>query len=332
MAEKRPGYGGTRVLVLGATGFLGRWVGRALSEADAELTLAVRSLELGRRRLKEFGVAGEVVLADFDAPDTVEQLVARAQPQITFNLAGYGVDRSERDEAAAQRINVELPERLVAAVARVRDPGWAGQDIVHTGSALEYGQIGGRLVEDAEPNPTTFYGRSKLAGTAGFTASCVEHGVKGVTARLFTVYGPGEHEGRLLPSLSAAAGSDADVELTEGLQKRDFTYAADVARGLLDLGLSRAPTGDVVNLATGQLLTVREFIERAGPVLGIEPSRLRFGAIPTRDDEMEHREVSVARLQQRIGWSPSTGVVDGVRAAVEFGEAAPSGVLAEVAG
>jgi UDP-glucose 4-epimerase len=146
-----------------------------------------------------------------------------------------------------------------------------------------------------------------------------------VVARLFTVYGPGEHEGRLLPSLTAAADAGGDVELTEGLQKRDFTYAEDVAHGLLALGACPTSSGQIVNLATGRLLTVREFIERAGPVLGIDVSRLRFGAVSTRDDEMEHREVSVSLLESLIGWSPATGVADGVRSSQSFGNAEPSG-------
>jgi nucleoside-diphosphate-sugar epimerase len=180
-------------------------------------------------------------------------------------------------------------------------------------------------VKDASPNPTTFSGRSKLAGTRAVIESCVAHEVKGLVARLFTVYGPGEHDGRLLPSLVAAVDADGEVALTEGLQKRDFTYAGDVARGLALLGTCTTEPGQVVNLATGNLLTVREFIERAGPVLGIDPSRLRFGAVPTRDDEMEHREVSVAKLRGLIGWSPDTPVADGVRAARAFGDTAPSG-------
>ncbi|NIP76477.1 MAG: NAD-dependent epimerase/dehydratase family protein, partial [Xanthomonadales bacterium] len=75
------------------------------------------------------------------------------------------------------------------------------------------------MAEDSVPNPTTLYGRSKLAGTLQFRRACQRTGLRGLTARLFTVYGPGEHPGRLLPSLIEAAETDEPLELTAGLQK-----------------------------------------------------------------------------------------------------------------
>ena len=81
--------------------------------------------------------------------------------------------------------------------------------------------------------------------------------MRAVTARLFTVYGPGEHCGRLLPSLIEAARAEKPLELTAGTQLRDLTYVEDVAEGLLRLGLAQAEPGSVVNLATGHLTMVR---------------------------------------------------------------------------
>ena len=77
--------------------------------------------------------------------------------------------------------------------------------MIHVGSALEYGTARGNLNELTAPSPTTLYGRSKLAGTLRVCRAARRRGFRAVTARLFTVYGPGEQPGRLLPSLMAAA-------------------------------------------------------------------------------------------------------------------------------
>ena len=134
-----------------------------------------------------------------------------------------------------------------------------------------------------------------------------------LTARLFTVYGPGEHSGRLLPSLIHAAEAGTAIDLTEGSQERDFTYVEDVAEGLLRLAESDFEPGEVVNLATGRLTSVREFVLTAAEELGLSDEQLRFGALSTRDEEMAHAPVSVDRLAELLGWLLPTSVREGIR-------------------
>jgi UDP-glucose 4-epimerase len=244
------------------------------------------------------------------------EIYQRARPAITFNLAGYGVDPAERDQAISYRINATLVEAVCEAAARWRDPRWPGQHIVQTGSALEYGESEGDLREEGVARPTTLYGKSKLQGTQILAECCRTLGLRGLTARLFTVYGPGERAGRLLPVLIEASRTAQPVDLTEGTQRRDFTYVEDVAEGLLRLGLAAAEPGIVVNLATGRLLSVRTFVEAAAQVLGIPPAHLRFGVLPVRSEELRHDIISIDRLRGIVGWSPSTGIEEGIRRTV----------------
>jgi nucleoside-diphosphate-sugar epimerase len=140
-----------------------------------------------------------------------------------------------------------------------------------------------------------------------------------VTARLFTVYGPGEHSGRLLPSLLEAARTGTPLKLTAGTQKRDFTYVGDVAEGLLRLGLAAANLGEIVNLATGQLLSVRSFAETAARILHIPHRSLIFGFVQTRhQEETVHSEVALGLLRRLIGWVPPTSIDDGIRNTLDF--------------
>lgn len=312
------GYDGVRVFVLGASGFIGRWVARALCAQGAEVCLSVRDKGPAEAVFRRYGVQGEIIEADLADAKVVKELFQKIKPTITFNLTGYGVKPGERDEEAAHRINTHLVEVLCEAVAQVRDPKWQGQDILHVGSALEYGTIGGNLSEDSTPNPTTAYGRTKLAGTNSLSRACKSEAIRGLTARLFTVYGPGEHEGRLLPSLLDAARTGKSLKLTSANQKRDFTYVEDVAEGLLRCGLATTKPREIVNLATGRLTTVRCFVETAARILQISGARLKFGALPTRCEEMEHDEVAVEHLQQLLGWAPSVTIEQGIRKTADF--------------
>lgn len=304
-------YRGVRAAVFGASGFIGQWVARTLSENGARVILVARRTSA----LTALDTANATVIeADLSSQEAVRDAIAACRPAIVFNLAGYGVDRSERDEKLARTINSDLPRWIVEALAAPDEHSWDGQRLVHTGSALEYGEIGGNLSELSEPNPTTLYGQTKLAGTLAVQRACADLRVRGVTARLFTVYGAGEHSGRLLPTLLEATTHDEPIALSSGTQRRDFTYVEDVAEGLLRLGaVKRALPGEIVNLATGRLSEVREFAAESARVLGIAPQRLDFGALPARAEEMQHDPVAVARLRQLLGWLPATGIADGVR-------------------
>ncbi|MCO6511886.1 MAG: NAD(P)-dependent oxidoreductase [Aridibacter famidurans] len=310
-------YRGARAMVLGGGGFIGLWVSRLLSHARANLVSVVRdrsSVDL----LEKFGVTASISVTDLLEEGALEDLISRETPSIVFNLAGYGIDRSEKDEDVAFKLNAELVKRLCEAVDILPDDQWQGLRLVHAGTAMEYGAVSGNLEESSEAHPTTVYGSSKLAGTDSLTGHCRRSGLKGATARLFAIYGPGELPTRLLPTLVASAEGNEEIELTEGLHKRDFTYVSDAAEGLLRLGLSNAEPGSVVNVATGTLTSIREFTEIAAKQIGIDKNRLAFGALPTRPEEMFNSGVSVKKAKQLLGWIPSISVETGVRKTLEF--------------
>jgi len=311
-------YRNTRVLVLGANGFIGRWVSRLLTSAGSELSLAVRDPELARQVFMTYQVDGAVYGLDAGDSTQVESLFSEVKPQITFNLAGYGVDPRERDERDAARINAELPSTCCQVLSRGRDRNWNGQAIVHVGTAAEYGRATGDLREETHPEPFTLYGLSKLEGTRRFTESCRNLSEPGLTARLITNYEQGEHPGRLLPSLLHAASSHDDLELTSGRQERDFTYVEDAAEGFLRLGLISSAPGNVINLATGRLYSVRHFVTEAARILSINIDRLHFGALPDRDDEMHHDPVNNRRLMTLTGWQPDTDIAGGISQTLQF--------------
>ncbi len=309
---------GRRVLVAGATGFIGRAVARRLAELGARLWLPVRDPDAAREMFEALGIPGEIrrwsALEDHD----IDDVVADAKPEMVFNLVGHGVAPPPTDERLAEALNATLPGRLLRAVAKIPAPEWPGCRLVHAGSALEYGSAGGDLGETTPPRPTTLYGRTKLAGTLQVAELAETLAVRAVTARLFSVYGPGEHPGRLLPTLLAARRESGRIPLTDGGQRRDFTWVGDVAEGLVRLASTTGAIPPIVNLATGTLRSVREFVQIAAEALGIEPTRLGWGELPSRPAEMSHDPVRVDRLRGLCGWVPSTRIDDGVRQTLAF--------------
>jgi len=298
---------GRRCLVLGASGFLGRWLARALHAGGAHTTAQVRD----RGHLpRDIAATAEVWVSDLGRPGSARDLIQRAQPQVVFSLVGYGVAKGERLARDYTRLNAELPAEIARELLRTAETRDA--TLVHVGSALEYGAEAGSLDEASNCLPTTEYGRSKLAGTLALEESRKE-GLACLTGRAFTVFGLGEREGRLVPSLLAARDRSGRIPLSSGRQERDWIYVEDIARALVGLAAiapkkiraREAPfDAPAINLASGALRSVREFTELLARALDIREDRLGFGDLPGLAEEMFHPAVPIARLQRALGWTP----------------------------
>lgn len=302
-------YAGRRAIVLGAAGFIGSWVRRALVGAGCHVTAVLRP----GQQAPFPADAISVVHCDLGDTDALADAIRAAAPHIVFDVAGYGVYPEQRDEHQARLINTEMAGTVADAIAHVDGDDWRGARIVRAGSAAEYGDATGDLREDGATLPSTMYGRTKLAGTLLLAERCARYSVRSVTARLFTVYGPGERSGRLVPTLLSAASTGDPIPLTPGTQLRDFIHVEDAAAAMLKLGAADVGTGEIVNVATGRLHSVREFVEIAAGVLNISPGRLRFGAIQERPGEMHHDPVNISRLERLTAWRPSITPAEGIR-------------------
>jgi nucleoside-diphosphate-sugar epimerase len=314
-------YQGVRVLVTGGTGFIGRRVVAQLVAAGADVAVLARN-----PRKIDPATAGKIRVLEHDLtnPGELASAIAAWRPSITFNVAGYGVGRGERDDVTAHHVNMLAITEAVEAISALIDDSWGGARLVQTGSGFEYGAIEQSLDEKAQPLPTTTYGQTKLAATTILSYARDEAGFAGVTARLFTAFGPGEKPPRLFPTLLEARNGTGRIPLSIGTQARDWVYVDDAALGLLKLGLvpkARLTSGvhpfdtSSINLASGRLTTVREFALAAAKVLGIDPSRLGFGDIPLLSEDTKHGQVPVARLQAAVGWLPPPGPQSGLERA-----------------
>jgi nucleoside-diphosphate-sugar epimerase len=264
-----------------------------------------------------FAGGAEVLVADLAAPKSGTELLRRSAPDIVFNLAGYGVAKDERDPLLYQRLNTLLVLELLFGLRGASSFG--GPRLVHVGSALEYGEAR-TLDEQTSTRPTEPYGKSKSTATAAIAD--LRGQVPSIVARPFTVFGPGERPGRLVPTLLAARATTERIPLSSGHQKRDFVYVEDVARALVQLAeLPGATLTDgrypfdapCLNLASGALTPVREFVLALADELGVARARLGFGDLPPLLEEMHHPPVPVERLAAALGWKPSADPRAGIR-------------------
>ena len=158
------------------------------------------------------------------------------------------------------------------------------------GSCFEYGRSGERFQEipiNAPLEPTNSYAASKAAASIALQQWADEYKLSLEILRIFHVFGEGEPESRLWPSLRRAALTGQDFQMTNGEQVRDFQPVENVASAFLDQatlsGFSELCS--VYNLGTGHPLSISEFAQswwRRWQAAG----KLLLGDLPYRDSEV----------------------------------------------
>jgi nucleoside-diphosphate-sugar epimerase len=298
---------GKRVLVTGATGFVGQHI---LAQG---LALGVELHALSRAEQHSDDVRwwqGDLLDAD-----AIKRTLSQVRPDGIVHLAASGVAYGATCNREVTRVNLEGFAVLLDAV---RDTGICPH-VASAGSGFEYAPQNRPLREDDPIAPSSVYGVSKAAATQLARLYATSFPI--TVLRLFSLYGPGEQEPRVAPYVIAQTRRGLPVELTPGEQVRDYTYVKDAAEGFWHALASTptAPAYRVWNLASGVSVTLRSFLEILGQLLherGLNPD-LRFGARPYRPDELMTYAADIGELRTRLAWAPSTSLAAGLSEMVE---------------
>jgi len=297
-------------LVTGASGFIGvHLVARLLSEGSRVTALVRSSSALPA----EWQGHVHIIVCDDFSEGNLRRLL-NVPCERVFHLAAYGVRPNHRSNDEMLRINVTLPALLAQLCAE-----WRAR-MVMAGTFSEYRSPSTRdlLSEDSPLEQGKLYGSSKAAG--GLLAGAIANG-SGTgfrLLRLFKTYGAGEAAHRLLPALVNGLARGERVAISAGTQVRDFLYIDDAVEAMLRADAHCGESGGIAtwNVATGRAHSVREFAECVAAAMKVDRSLLGFGAIDMRKDDEPWLVGSPDLLRSELGWQPSIGLDDGVRAAV----------------
>ena len=238
----------TRIAVTGATGFLGRHVRAALSNADIELVVHARTpgpdeKASGGRTFFDLAAAARDGFSRLGCPDVV------------IHLAWGGLP----NYLSPRHLDVELPAQqrflhgLVASGLK---------RLVVTGTCFEYGMQSGRLHEDMPPQPSNPYGVAKnsLHQTLETLSARTPFDLRWL--RLFYLYGRGQAATSLYAQFQAAvARGDKAFDMSPGDQQRDFMRVEDAAAAIAAIALALEAPG-LLNVCSGVPVTVRSLVER----------------------------------------------------------------------
>jgi len=307
------GLQNVRVLVTGATGFIGSHLAERLVAEEAEVTLAV---EPGASKANVTNILDKVRVHEVDLRDgqRVRELMRECQPSKVYHLAAVGVTDPGVDPRLAVQVNVIGTLNLLEALSETECDCF-----VNTGTCYEYGHNIPPMREDQMPDPINAYAASKSAAWLFCNMYHRTLGYPVVTVRPFTVYGPRQSGRALIPQVILHALQGEDFPMTGGEQGRDWIYVDDVVEGYIRASLAEAAVGQAINLCTGKEHTVREVVEKVLELMG-NPIQPLIGALPYRRGEIWHLVGDNARARELLGWEPRVTLEEGLRRTISWYE------------
>ncbi|MCS6771930.1 MAG: NAD(P)-dependent oxidoreductase [Kiritimatiellae bacterium] len=291
-----------KILVTGASGFVGAHLARALLARGhavravylpADPTDRLNALAPDVERLPlDLAVASESMLED-----------AIRGMDACVHAAWYAVP-GRYLTAPENLVCLSFSIRLLQAAARLRI-----QRFVGIGSCAEYDTSVGDLDEQTPLRPTTLYAAAKASVFLLGEQMAAQTGMSFAWCRLFYLYGPFEPANRLVSDLFANLLAGKPCPVTSGRQVRDFLHISDAAAAVAAVVESdlRGP----VNIGSGEAAEVRQVVEMAAELTG-RSDLIRWGARPENLLDPP-RIVAINSKLRQIGWSPVQSLKEGLR-------------------
>lgn len=291
-----------RLLLTGATGFLGRNLLDLLERSAPGVEVHVFS----RSASVPDTLSGQATVHEVDLldPDAVAQAVEATSCTHLGHMGWLGAESPNRYGSPDNKRWVDASQYLFD-----RFTAHSGTRIVHIGSCIEYGNgIAGPQNEDSPLDSDTAYGQAKAEVSQSILDGFGE-GTTAAVARIFFCYGRYEQRERLVPSIITSLLNGEPLDLTEGRQRRDYLDGRDVAKALVTLLQSDA--SGAFNVGSGESVEVRQVAEMLGEAIG-RPELLRFGARPEGADTAPEILADTSRIQSVLDWTPGITLEDGL--------------------
>ncbi|MCA3278954.1 MAG: NAD-dependent epimerase/dehydratase family protein [Roseomonas sp.] len=281
-----------RVLVTGATGFIGRHIPPLLQARGFETHITARSTATAPP-----GITAHQL--DLLRQDDARRLIADLRPDIIIHTAWYVAHG--RFWTAPE--NTDWLEASTALAAYAAEAGT--RRFVGLGTCAEYATEAG---DDAFPwpehrriAPATPYGEAKAALARRLSEIAEARARFGIAwARLFHLFGPGENPARLVPSIMLALREGREAQCSSGRPVRDFISTPNAAAAIAALATSDV-TGPV-NIASGAPISIAAMARLIGHVSG-RPYLVRLGALPDRANEPPYMVAHIGRLRREVGFT-----------------------------
>jgi nucleoside-diphosphate-sugar epimerase len=329
-----------RVLLTGATGFIGRWaipallrrgyevhaVGRCVGSAHQESEVRGQRAE-GRGHESLNGVVDtahptrSVLSTEYSALSTqhsalhwhccdllnaaeTASLIHAVRPTHLLHFAWY----AEHRKFWTSPLNVDWAAASLLLLRAFAGAG--GHRAMFAGTCAEYDWSHEVLSEQNTPTrPRTLYGACKNSLRDVAERFAAQSGISFAWGRIFFLFGPDEHPDRFVPSIIQPLQRGESAACRAGSHVRDFLHVADVADAFASVLDSRVSGS--VNIASGEARSLGRVAEYLADRLG-RRDILSVGSTPSTPDNPGVLRADITRLRTEVGWKPHFSLATGL--------------------
>ncbi len=306
----------TRVLVTGAAGFIGSHVVDALV-ARGDDVIGIDNFDpfypraMKERNLREIGQPARFRFHELDMLDADALAPLLSPDTVLIHLAGKaGVRPSIADAVGYARVNVTGTAAVLEAAHR------AGvRRIVFGSSSSVYGDTTPAPFHEDAPavTPVSPYAATKRAAELLLEALAPLHGFQAASLRFFTVYGPRQRPDLAIHAFARRMTQGQALTLYgDGSQARDYTYFADIVRGVLAATdwTAAAPVGvDIFNVGGARPVPLQTLVSALASAMGVEP-RIEWAPLPAGDVQRTFADLTKSR--RVLDYDPRMSLEEGI--------------------
>ena len=277
-----------KILVTGSSGFVGRHLVEELKRRDVEVVTLTDS---NRRRID---IRDWQKIKEIGDLDMVYHLAAKTYVPFSFE-----------NPKEVYEVNV-LGTLNILELCRLRDV----EKIVFVSSYL-YGQPRYLPIDEEHPvQPTNPYMRSKVLGEELCRAYNIDFGVKCIILRPFNIYGEGQSNDFLIPSILKQL-VNGKIELRDPEPRRDFLYIKDAIEACVRSGEYTGSDFEIFNIGSGVSYSVDEIVRK---ILNISGQNIEVNyKNARRKSEIMNVVADIKRAKEKLDWMPKIEIEEGLK-------------------
>lgn len=279
-----------KFVITGATSFLGKHIIKKLIEDDVQVFAIIRP---SSKHVSDFDNEPKVktILSDMD--DTEKWVKEIVEADYFIHLGWDGIGSNGRSDVQIQQKNIETAVNVFKAAFRIHCKAF-----LFAGSQAEYGIKDEIITEDMVCNPVTQYGKAKLEVLNNALTLINDLNMHYYHARIFSVYGYGDHEWTLVSTCIENLCNDKEVNLSSCEQFWNYIEVKDAVHQIISLLISSAESG-VYNIASKDTRPLKSFVEEIYDICG-KRGKMNFNCYQPAERPAELKP-SIKKLENAIG-------------------------------
>jgi len=304
---------GKRVLITGATGFVGSNLVRMALKEGSDVHIITRT-KSDKWRIDDVSTYITDYNSDLLDYKRLDDIVSIIRPDIIYHTATYGGKPNQRDTIRIVQTNLIGTINLIKACMK-----FSFDLFVNTGSSSEYGIKEKPMMEEDLLEPVNDYGVSKSAATQYCRAIAKTEELPIVTLRLFSPYGSYEGSTRLIPSVILSCLRRNKPRISSPNFVRDFVHIKDVLDAYEKLIDIPQLSGEILNIGSGKQCTIEEVANKIIELLG-NCVELETGMAQRWSNEPKKWEADISKANDILAWKPKYDLENGLAETISWFE------------